>query len=306
MDDACRWSRAGALGRIVAARTGLSSTGRRPTGGLRVDNSGRDWDHTPRRAIDPPPKAIQVSDLRSTQIAATNESELPTLAAIDIGSNSVKLTIARRQPDGTIVEIGRRTETVRLGAGVGETGRLAEDRIEATIAALKSFAEESRAMGAARILAVATEATRAAENGPAFLDRVYRETGITVEVIGGVREAELSFRGLATHMDVRGHVVIADIGGGSTELIYAEDGTMQQVRSVPVGSGRLTDRHVVADPPGAAELATCRTRHGRRCFPCSTNCRFRRTPECGLSWWEEQGNSWARWYLTAPRSTHGM
>jgi exopolyphosphatase/pppGpp-phosphohydrolase len=182
---------------------------------------------------------------------------LPTLAAIDIGSNSVKMTIASRQPDGTILEVSRRTETVRLGAGIDRTGRLAEDRIEATIAALRSFADEARDMGAARVLAVATEATRAAANGAEFLDRVRRETGISVEVIGGVREAELSFRGLATQLDVSGHVVVADIGGGSTELIYAEDGTMRQVRSVAVGSGRLTDRHVVADPPSAAELAAC-------------------------------------------------
>lgn len=200
---------------------------------------------------------MQVSDERLTHAAAASQAESPVLAAIDIGSNSVKLTIVRRQPDGSLHEVSRRTEMVRLGAGIDQTGRLAEDRIEATIAALREFAEVARTMGASQILAVATEATRATANGIAFLDRVRQETGISVEVIGGDREAELSFRGLATQIDVSGRAVIADIGGGSTELIYAEDGAMRQTRSVAVGSGRLTDRYVVADPPSVAELAAC-------------------------------------------------
>lgn len=205
----------------------------------------------------PPPKVLPVSDKPSPQPAASTRTELPTLAAIDIGSNSVKMTIARCQPDGTLFEVAQRTEMVRLGAGIERTGRLAEDRIEATVAALASFADQAREHGVARILAAATEATRATANGREFLDRVRQETGIVVEVIDGDREADLSFRGLSTKIDVSGHAVIADIGGGSTELIYAEDGEMRAARSIAVGSSRLTDRHVVADPPVGAELAAC-------------------------------------------------
>lgn len=186
-----------------------------------------------------------------------SEAGGPALAAIDIGSNSVKMLIASCQPDGTLREIAQRTEMVRLGAGIDQTGRLAEDRIEAAIAALASYADLARAHGVVRILAAATEATRAAENGPEFLRRVRRETGISVEVIDGDREADLSFRGLSTQFDISGHTVIADIGGGSTELIYAEDGELRHARSIAVGSRRLTERFVVGDPPEAEELAAC-------------------------------------------------
>jgi exopolyphosphatase/guanosine-5'-triphosphate,3'-diphosphate pyrophosphatase len=108
------------------------------------------------------------------------------------------------------------------------------------------------------VLAVATEATRVAANGEEFLARIRDEIGITVVTIAGDREAELSFRGLASMVDVGGEVIVADIGGGSTELIYAEDGVLVRAGSVAVGSGRLSDRYVVADPPDVTELEACR------------------------------------------------
>jgi exopolyphosphatase/guanosine-5'-triphosphate,3'-diphosphate pyrophosphatase len=182
------------------------------------------------------------------------------IAAIDIGSNSIKMTVARLQPDGTIRDIGWRSEVVRLGAGIDQTGRLADDRIEATLDALRRFAHEAHELGAARILAVATEATRAASNGAVFLNRVRDELGIDAVTIDGEREAELSFRGLAATADVSGEVVVADIGGGSTELIYTHDEAMVRSASVALGSGRLTDRFVVADPPRSDELSLCHQR----------------------------------------------
>lgn len=182
----------------------------------------------------------------------------PAIAAIDIGSNSIKMTVARRQPDGNLHELGGRSEVVRLGAGIDQTGRLAEDRIEAAVDTLRRFAAEARALGADRVVAVATEATRTTANGDAFLARVRDEAGIEVSTIAGDREALLSFRGLATVVDMRGAVVIADIGGGSTELISAQDGDLLRAGSVGVGSGRLTDRHVTHDPPTAGEMAACR------------------------------------------------
>ena len=101
---------------------------------------------------------------------------------------------------------------------------------------------------------MATEATRAAENGAEFLQRVRDETGIDVRVIDGDEEAALTFRGLAAVTDVGGTVVVADIGGGSTEVIVAQDGVVRGARSLPLGSGRLTDRFVKTDPPAAPEL----------------------------------------------------
>ena len=95
-----------------------------------------------------------------------------------------------------------------------------------------------------------------------LLDRLRLETGIEVRAIGGDEEATLTFRGLAATTDVSGDLVVADIGGGSTEVIVAADGEMRGARSLPLGSGRLTDRLVPSDPPTAAELAACRAAAG--------------------------------------------
>ncbi|MEA2594943.1 MAG: exopolyphosphatase / guanosine-5-triphosphate,3-diphosphate pyrophosphatase [Thermomicrobiales bacterium] len=181
----------------------------------------------------------------------------PTVAAFDIGSNTIKMTVAR--PDGAdgVDEFLWRSATVRLGTGIEETGRLADDRIEAAMGALRDFSADAREAGAERFIGVATEATRVAANGEAFLDRVRAETGLELKTITGDREAELTFRGLRATLDLGGDIVVADIGGGSTELIGATEGVFGWARSIPLGSGRLTDRLVRDDPPAAEELAGC-------------------------------------------------
>jgi hypothetical protein len=185
------------------------------------------------------------------------ESPRTTAAAIDIGSNSIKMTIGRANDEGGIDQIDWASEVVRLGQGLDQTGLLAEERIELAIQTLKRFAAQARERDAACIVAVATEATRAAANGASFLDRVRKETGIDVRVVDGQDEAALTFRGVMANTDLSGSVVVADIGGGSTELICARDGVMQLARSLQLGSGRLTDRFVVADPPQSDEIAAC-------------------------------------------------
>ena len=167
----------------------------------------------------------------------------PTVAAaIDIGSNSIKMTIGRTNEDGGVDQLEWESEVVRLGQGLDRTGLLDEERIEAAIETLGRFARQARERGATCIVAVATEATRAAANGEMFLDRVRDQTGINVRVLDGQAEAGLTFRGLAADTDLNGSVLVADIGGGSTELIAACDGVMQVAQSLPLGSGRLTDR----------------------------------------------------------------
>ena len=182
----------------------------------------------------------------------------PTVAAIDIGSNSIKMTLGRPDGQGGVVEFGWASETVRLGAGLDRTGRLADDRMDAALATLRRFAGQARAQGATRLVAVATEATRAASNGEAFLRRVRDETGIDVRAITGDAETDLTFRGLAATADLSGAVVVADVGGGSTELIPARDGMRLGGGSLPIGSGRLTEQFVAHDPPTTDELASCR------------------------------------------------
>jgi exopolyphosphatase/pppGpp-phosphohydrolase len=187
----------------------------------------------------------------------TTHAPRAVAAAIDIGSNSIKMTIASANGEGGIDQLDWASDVVRLGQGLDQTGLLAEDRIEAAIETLKRFAAQAQQRGAGRIVAVATEATRAAANGTKFLDRVREETGIEVRVVDGQAEAALTFRGVLADTDLTGSVVVADIGGGSTELISARDGVMQMVRSLPLGSGRLTERFVVADPPVSDEIAAC-------------------------------------------------
>ncbi len=176
-------------------------------------------------------------------------------AAIDIGSNSIKMSLGRLNGDGKLEEFGQVADVVRLGQGMDRTGELDPERIEAAIITLQRFAGEARAAGATDIAAVATEATRAARNGEAFLERVRGETGIKVRVIDGDEEAALTFRGLATDTDLAGHIVVADIGGGSTEFVVANDGLVLGSRSTPLGSGRLTERFVSTDPPTPEALA---------------------------------------------------
>ena len=191
----------------------------------------------------------------SVAIDATgHDGTRPTAAAIDIGSNSIKMTIGHLDGLGGIEQVGWASEVVRLGEGLDRSGRLDEGRVDLAVDTLRRFEQQAREMGATTVVAVATEATRAAANGADFLRRVRDETGIDVRIIDGDEEAALTFRGLAAVTDVGGTVVVADIGGGSTEIIVAQDGAVLGARSLPLGSGRLTDRFVKSNPPAPPEL----------------------------------------------------
>ena len=190
--------------------------------------------------------------------SAPSDARDRVVAALDLGSNTLKMTLGRLDAAGHLVESGWASATVRLGIGTAETGRLADDRIAAALATLRQFATAARAAGATSLIGVATEATRTAENGPAFLARLRDEIGWEIQPISGQREAELTFQGVARSVDVSGTVVIADIGGGSTEVIVARDRAVVSASSRPLGSGALTDRFVRDDPPTAAEIDACR------------------------------------------------
>lgn len=194
------------------------------------------------------------------QFRMTQPVDLGTIIAVfDIGSNSVKMSVGRCGEDGSSREFAWRSATTRLSAGVDRTGRLADERIDATVEALEEMALQARALGASHMVAVATEATRIAANGAEFLDRVRETTGIQVEVIPGDREVELTFMGLSRTIDRNGTMVVADIGGGSTELIVAVDGQMISGKSWPIGSGRISDEFPAGDPPASDTLRQMRS-----------------------------------------------
>ncbi|MGH2550774.1 MAG: Ppx/GppA phosphatase family protein [Thermomicrobiales bacterium] len=183
----------------------------------------------------------------------------PTIvAAFDIGSNSIKMTVASVSSNGGIDELYSATKTVRLGEGIDRRGSLAPDRIEAAVETLNEMSSRARASGATRLIGVATEAVRIASNGAEFLERVLRESGISTVTISGDAEASLAYTGLLADYDLTGTIVMADIGGASTELVFGDGEHVRWAKSFPIGSGRLTDSFITNDPPSSAELERCR------------------------------------------------
>ena len=176
------------------------------------------------------------------------------LAVVDIGTNTLKFTVATCFPDGTIVELAERSETVRIGAGIETTGRIDSERAQRAIDALKAFEAIANENGALACTGVATETLRIAANGEHLLARIAAETCWKIAVISGDEEARLTYVGLRDLLPEHGRVCIVDIGGGSTEWISAENHEMRWSKSIPIGSGRLADRFFQADPPGQAAL----------------------------------------------------
>jgi exopolyphosphatase/guanosine-5'-triphosphate,3'-diphosphate pyrophosphatase len=176
------------------------------------------------------------------------------VAGIDCGTNSIRLLIADLA-HGRLTDVVREMRVVRLGQGVDRTGRLAPEALERTRVALAEYAAAIRKQGVERVRMVATSATRDAENRDEFVAMVERELGVAPEVISGAEEAALSFRGAASVLDfATGPVLVADIGGGSTELVRGGDGPLRS-HSMDVGCVRMTERHLHDDPPTPEQIA---------------------------------------------------
>jgi exopolyphosphatase/guanosine-5'-triphosphate,3'-diphosphate pyrophosphatase len=179
------------------------------------------------------------------------------VAAVDCGTNSIRLLIADLI-DGELVEVDRRMTIVRLGQGVDATGAFAPEALERVFAASDDFAAVIRAAGATRTRFVATSAARDVSNRDEFFAGISQRFGVEPEIISGAEEASLSFRGATgglAALDVRGPYLVADIGGGSTELILGDASGVIAAESLDMGSVRLTERHVASDPTTPAELA---------------------------------------------------
>lgn len=173
--------------------------------------------------------------------------QLDAMAALDLGTNNCRLLVAR--PYGEAFEIvDSFSRIVRLGEGIGHTGRLAERAMARTIAALRVCARIMSRHHAAHVRCVATEACRRASNGGEFLVRVRRATGIALEVIAQDQEARLALLGCLPLIDPEAdHVLLIDIGGGSTELLWLDrrsglgGGVVRGAVSVPVGVVTLAE-----------------------------------------------------------------
>lgn len=189
------------------------------------------------------------------------------VAAIDCGTNSIRLLIADADPaSGGFAELDRRMQIVRLGQGVDRTGRMAPDALERTFAACREYAAAIKELGAERIRFVATSASRDAENSDVFVRGVLDILGVEPEVITGDQEAQLSFDGAIKELTGSDHLekpyLVVDIGGGSTEFVVGDE-AVRAARSVDIGCVRMTERHLVedgtvVDPPTPSRIAAIR------------------------------------------------
>jgi len=180
---------------------------------------------------------------------------MQTLAAIDIGSNSCRLKIAR-VVQHSLRMVHEDREVTRLGASVFETGLVSPDAMAATLRALKRFYRAVQQHGADQVRAVATAAMRDARNGRAFLAWVRDETGWEVEIISGLEEARLIHRGVVNNQPgTAGRCLLIDVGGGSCEVSLSERKRLKETISLPLGAVRLTEEFLKSDPPVKEEIA---------------------------------------------------
>jgi exopolyphosphatase/guanosine-5'-triphosphate,3'-diphosphate pyrophosphatase len=179
---------------------------------------------------------------------------MPTFAAIDIGSNSVRLKISRLQA-GRLKTIHEDREVTRLGEGVFSGGLLSPEAMSATVRVLRRFHRATQECGTDSVKIVATAAMRDARNSRAFLEWVRSTTGWTIEIISGLEEARLIHLGIVSAGRLGAQsVLLIDLGGGSCEVTLSRDGQLRDTVSLPLGAVRLTGEFLQHDPPRKSEL----------------------------------------------------
>src|SRR5437867_10586149 len=184
---------------------------------------------------------------------------MPTFAAIDIGSNSVRLKIARLQ-GRRLHPIHEDREVTRLGEWVFKTGFLSPEAMAETVKVLRRFHRAAQRLAADTVRVVATSALRDARSSRAFLEWVRSATGWKVEIISGLEEARLIHLGLVSSLRVKASpVLMIDLGGGSCELTVSNKGHIRETVSLPLGAVRLTNDFLHHDPPRKAELRQLRS-----------------------------------------------
>ena len=180
---------------------------------------------------------------------------MPTFAAIDIGSNSVRLAIAEVQQHH-LKTLHEDREVVRLGESVFQAGMISPDAMANTIRALKRFQKAVQLHAVDKIRVVATSAMRDARNSSAFTAWVKSATGWNVEVISGLEEGRLIHLGVVTHeAGARGRCLLIDLGGGSCEVTVSDAGRIKAMVSLPLGAVRLQQEFLRTDPPAKEDIA---------------------------------------------------
>lgn len=183
------------------------------------------------------------------------------LGVIDVGSNTARLVVFERTAEGGLRALYESKEVPRLGKGIGPDGSLAPDAMERGRATLRRFALHLDRMGNPPLETVATSAIRDAPNGPEFVARVERDTGIRLRVISGEEEGRLAYLGVATAWELRNDLLV-DLGGGSLQAVLTRRGALARSESFPLGALRLTQAYLHHDPPKRREVRALR-RHVR-------------------------------------------
>ncbi len=165
------------------------------------------------------------------------------IAAIDVGSNSIRLVVAEELPSGGYRVLDEERENTRLSAALAKTGQLDPKAADATVTVLRNFLSIVHGYGVNQLRAIGTSALRDAEDGPEFCDRVRKDLKLSIEVISANEEARLAFLSVARAFDISGRrVAVADIGGGSTEIVLASSGLVDQVYETRLGAVRVSER----------------------------------------------------------------
>jgi exopolyphosphatase/guanosine-5'-triphosphate,3'-diphosphate pyrophosphatase len=183
------------------------------------------------------------------------------VGAIDCGTNSIRLLVADVDPAaGTLRDVERVMQVVRLGEGVDRTGRLSEAALARTFAATEEYARTCERLGAERVRFVATSASRDAQNRDVFVSGVLQRIGVEPQVVPGSEEAALSFAGATRELiadGLTGPFVVVDLGGGSTEVVRGST-CVEAALSVDIGCVRMTERHLAGDPPSQQQIGAAR------------------------------------------------
>ena len=180
------------------------------------------------------------------------------VAAVDIGTNSVRLLVAEvdgsSPRDANVVALDRRMRITRLGQGVDSARALAPDAIDRTTAVLREYRDALADHGVSDVRATATSAARDATNRDDFFAAARAALGVTPELLSGEEEAALSFLGATADLDAPAPYLVVDIGGGSTEFVLGTDAPVGLV-SLDMGCVRITEQFLHSDPPAPEELS---------------------------------------------------
>ena len=179
----------------------------------------------------------------------------PRYASLDVGSNTVRLLIAERMAGGGIRPLRGERSITRLGGNFSTEGNLDESAMGRTLETLSAFADLLRREGLENIFAVATGVLREAKNGKAFIERVFKRTGLSLRLVSGEEEATLMLKGvLGSLKDQTPTQIVADVGGWSTEVLWVEGHKPKKTQSVQLGTVALAERFLREDPPQPREL----------------------------------------------------